>query len=147
MTTLHVQDWKNPPSAEICKSYLRSQTINTLRFILQSGNYVSIITNGTAYRISWVLLQAGLTQQEIDKISIKAAESPLKIVPKFKPAAILKLAEEWNDAKHHYFYDDRDNFCTEVWEMNNEFKKRGKKLHVMLVSREPNDCSHLGYAW
>lgn len=144
LTTDHVQEWgqKGAPNSEKCKRLLKTGVIDKLREILVAGHHVAIVTNGTSYRIPWILKGAGMDDDEIANITIRAAENPDTVVRGFKPQAISDLAfGTWKEAKNHYFYDDRSNFCGEVQAIIPKFAQHNKTLTVTQVN--PDDHSFL----
>jgi hypothetical protein len=113
-----------------------------LQAILQRDGYIAIITNGSEIRVRYYLSQAGLSQELLNRIEIKAANKT-KVDTLFKVNAIRNLAKDrFKDAVKHYFYDDRKIFVDAVNDLKNEFTA-GKNLEVHKVDPDPQYIKHL----
>lgn len=119
---------------------LKEEVVKTFNAILKCGDYISIITNGSAGRVEYLLRQAGF---DPSKIRICGANAGRTIDEQFKPNTILALLEEWTDARDHFFYDDMLVFCDGVKKVEENFTSLGKSLKVIQVRAEEGYVVHL----
>lgn len=118
------------PSEDTCRNeLLKPEVVETIQLILENGDSVSIITAGKKASLIYVLKQAGLSQDQLNKITIYSNENKDSL--NYCSNIIADIADT-NPAKHHFYYDHRNFIRDQIAEYTAGHFKAARKSLVII---------------
>ena len=157
LTKDHVGPWLDKNGTKFCheptiaevEENFKPGAINMLRTLLNRGDKVAILSNGTSHRIRHYLKLAFRDEPHYaEAIEVRCSEDDTYVQRGIKAKNILDLAKnKWPSIENHFFYDDRKEFLDEVINLAyNEPYFEDKLLKVIPVLPNPSYGEHIQLA-